>query len=143
MSRSIKQYPDSILQMKSEEIQEINDNIKSIAKDLEEYIKKGPPGMAAVQLGELVRLIGLEFNNEIVFIVNPIITKFSKQTFTSTEGCLSIGLGDYWYKVKRHKIITVRGKDLEGKEVKYKGRGLFAVAVQHEVDHLEGKLIND
>lgn len=127
----------------SSKVEDIDDNVKDIAKDMREYLEKGIPGIAAVQLGETIRLIGLQFGKSIIFIVNPIITKSSKQTFDSIEGCLSIGLGKYQHKVKRHKIITVKGKDLNNSEVKYKGRDIFSVAVQHEIDHLNGKLIND
>lgn len=140
--KEIIQYPDLSLKMKSERVLDINDYIKSIALELKYYINLGAPGISAVQLGYPIRFIALRFGNEVIFLVNPEITKRSSQTFTSYEGCLSLTkVGKI--AVKRNKIVKVKGTSLEGKPVSYKGRDSFGIAIQHEVDHLDGKLIND
>ena len=139
--RSIVKFPDLRLKQTSKEITLPNSNIQSIISDMEYYLKSNAVGMAAIQLGEPIRLIGLRYGVERIFLINPKIVKKSAQTYFSIEGCLS--LGENKYQVRRHKLIKVKAQTPDGKEVSYKGKDIFGAALQHEIDHLDGKLIND
>ena len=141
--RSILQYPDSVLGLKSELINE-HTPIDSIINDMKFYLKRdNSVGLAAPQLGELIRLVGVKFGNDIIFLLNPEIVKVSDKMFPSHEGCLSINQGCSEFIVKRYKLIKVKAMNQQFQSVTYKGRGLFGRVLQHEIDHLDGKLIND
>jgi len=106
-------------------------------------------GLAAVQMGELVRVIVIMDNmyspdfRQPVTIINPEIVKRSEKMVQSQEGCLSIGDGTQIFTVLRHKRVTVSGFDLKGQWVVYKERSWPGYALQHEIDHLDGKLVSD
>ncbi len=106
-------------------------------------------GLAATQVGELIRLIAVEYipeeKNEsaipLTFLVNPTITDSSKQTDVMNEGCLSIpGLE---LPVTRPTEVTVLAQDLQGNRVKIRAKDLFARILQHEIDHTNGILITN
>lgn len=101
----------------------------------------GGIGLAAPQVGESVRLItgGHPAQGWSFTLINPEITKTSKQTAPSVEGCLSFP--GKQVLVRRHKLITVKGFDLNWEPVKFRSRGLMAYCLQHEIDHLDGKCI--
>jgi len=100
-------------------------------------------GLAAVQLGEPVRLIMIQFGKDYLFLINPEIVKVSSQTSPFAEGCLSIKHGEELFTFHRPKRAKVRYMDLEGNQRTIKAEGLTARVLQHEIDHLEGKLIID
>ena len=100
-------------------------------------------GLAAVQLGLPVRLIMVKYGEAYIFLVNPEITMASKKTYYAKDGCLSINYGKSLFTMTRHKIVKVRYTDLDGNQRAIKARGLDASCLQHELDHLEGKLIVD
>jgi len=146
--RQIVKLPSPILHEVSEPIKSIDGYVKEVAKEIRRYLALPHcVGLSAPQLGEKIRLIGVKMNIrppvDIIFIVNPIIIKLSPKTYHIPEGCLSIGNGKVPFVVTRHKIIKVRGIDLDGVGVTYKGHDLFAQILQHEIDHLDGKLISD
>ena len=97
-------------------------------------------GIAAPQLGVSLRIIAvkMDFMNTII-IINPEITK-RIDSFRSNESCLS--LPGKRYQIKRSKIVKITGLGLDGKRMILKGRGLLAAIFQHEVDHLNGILID-
>jgi len=141
--REILQIPDLRLYRKSRIIISKEDIPKSLVEDMQYYMKKSCiPGIAAPQLGESIRLISVRSNEDIVFLVNPEIVKRSEQTFPSEEGCLSINRGKSSFVLRRNKIVKVKAKDLNMNEVTYKSRDLLGIALQHEIDHLDGILIN-
>lgn len=100
--------------------------------------------LSAPQLGETVRMIAffgnieLKTKGDIVIMINPILDKPGK-TIIMRETCLSVNGA---YLVKRHKRIRIIGGDLDMKPISYKGTGIYAQMYQHEVDHLDGKLIS-
>lgn len=98
-------------------------------------------GLAAPQVAEDVRLIigGHERLGWSFAIINPTVVKRSTQMFPSREGCLSFPGRES--VIPRHKIVTVRGYDLEWRPVKIKARGLLGACLQHEIDHLDGRTI--
>jgi len=154
--RPILTIHDNILSISDDILHTISDDIlhsisektnipidTELVKDMTYYLEKPYcAGLSAVQLGVPIRVIGAKRNYEIIFIVNPEISKHSNQTYRAHEGCLSIGMGKVLYVVKRYKIVTVKGFDLNGKPVSYKSRDLFGAVLQHELDHLDGITIN-
>ena len=100
-------------------------------------------GLAAPQIGRAIRLVSLNPGTTIGYgcMVNPEIIKHGNNKSVSQEGCLSIEHGRKFFGVKRWDTITVRFQTLSGETKEVLARGLGARAVQHEIDHLDGKLI--
>jgi len=146
--RQIIDISNPILHEVSEPIKVIDGYVREVAKDMERYILLPRCiGLSAPQLGEKIRLIGVKRNIrppvDIIIIVNPVIIKLSPRTYRIPEGCMSIGGGKVPFMVVRHKIIKVKGTNLDGVEVTYKGHDLFAQTLKHEIDHLDGHLVSD
>jgi len=143
------QDPNPTLHEVSQPVSTIDSYIKGLVAEMLGLRNYRPYlGLAAVQLGELVRVIVVVQNvyseqPSALAIVNPEIVKLSGKVIQSQEGCLSVAHGRFLYTVPRYKIVKVRGLDLNGKRVSYKEHGLLACVLQHEIDHLEGRLISD
>lgn len=142
--------PDPRLRKKSKPIKEINGQVKRLAQDMEKFLlqraNKGVDvaGLAAVQLGTPVRMFAYVVNMasedpQVQFIINPEITKKKKERFFY-EGCLSIP--GKVFILKRYKLVKVKGLTLDGEERTFSGRELLAQVFQHEVNHLDGILID-
>lgn len=148
MSLKILQYPDIGLKKVSLEIQNITQDIHSIAKQMIQtmYDAKGI-GLAAPQVGYLLRLIvvdvsGPEQKSSLLVLINPKITPVIESGFIEgEEGCLSVP--DYSSKVKRHAKVLLDAIDLDSNPVSFEAEGLLSVCLQHEIDHLDGKLFID
>ena len=140
--REIIKYPDIRLLQKSREINLNMDKtlLYSLVEDMKFYLNKSP-GLAAVQLGENIRFIGVKFGMENLFIINPEIIKNSEDIIASNEGCLSLD-SSLVITVPRYRRVKVRGTTLDGRSISWKGRDLFGRVLQHEIDHLDGVLIN-
>ena len=153
MMRKIRKVPDPILHELSLPIEVINGYIKELAEEMLGILRgvRCIPclGLAAVQLGEKVRMIAIMYNmyssdfREPKLIINPKIIKLPGKTVESHEGCLSIGDGTQIFTVQRYKLVKVMGIDLNGERIVMKERQLPAFALQHEIDHLDGKLVSD
>lgn len=151
--REIVKVPNPTLHQVSTPVVDIDGYVREVAEEMLAYLSGASRiprlGLAAVQLGELVRIIAIMGNmyspdfRQPVIIINPEIVRKSPKMVESREGCLSIGDGTSIYLVKRHKLVKVAGLDLDGKRVVYKERGLPGFALQHEIDHLNGRLILD
>ncbi len=145
--RNIIQVPNPILHQVSKPVENIDAHIKDLADEMVAILTStGHLGLAAIQLGESVRMIVVVRNirsRELSVIINPEIVKRSSQMTNSREGCLSIGKGLTFFTVKRHKLIRVTGLNIYGNKVVYRERGKLGFVLQHEIDHLDGKLIAD
>jgi peptide deformylase len=98
-------------------------------------------GLAGVQIGVLQRLFVMEIKGKKYVMINPEILERSRDYSFQEEGCLSLpGIGA---EVKRSKRVTVKYTDIDGKEKILKAAGLLAVCIQHEYDHLDGKVFID
>jgi peptide deformylase len=146
MSRRIVHYPHPALEQKAEEISEITEEIRQLAHDMAEamYDDKGI-GLAAPQVGESVCLIimdlsGPEERSELMTLVNPRIEEREGEV-VSEEGCLSFP--ELFIKIRRSEKVTAKGLNLEGEEVTLHADGMLAVCLQHEIDHLHGRVILD
>ena len=140
--RDIITYPDSRLLQVSREIDIIDDSVRDIAGELVSWMgTRGAPGISAPQIGELIRMICVLYGAEIIVIVNPVIVKHSEQIMKSEEACMSVADGKMVFLVERWKQVVVSGKDLYGKNIQIKSRDLCSRALQHEIDHLDGRLV--
>lgn len=135
-------YPDPVLRMQAERIEEIDEEIRNLAEDMSEVMYNDDGvGLAANQVGVTKRIIVFDAGEGFHCLVNPEITPLDDEIETREEGCLS--LPGIQVNVDRYERIQVDAVDLEGKPVSDTLEGLAARAVQHEVDHLNGIMIID
>lgn len=145
--RPILIIPDARLRAIAEPIVEIDDEIKTLARDMLDTMYDAPGiGLAAPQIGVLKRIVVMDLAKEgetpsPIVMINPEITEVSDDTVTSEEGCLSIP--DLYYDVERPADITVTYTDLEGKQVTTEATDRLSICIQHEIDHLDGVLYID
>ena len=145
--REILVLPDARLRAVADEIPEVTDEIRVLAKDMLETMYDAPGiGLAAPQIGELKRIVVMDLSKEgetpdPIVMINPEILKYSEETVTTEEGCLSIP--EIYYEVERPAEVTVEFTDLEGKRVTRDAKERLAVCIQHELDHLDGVLYID
>lgn len=137
---------DKILRTKCEQVSEINAEITStLDKMLNFMYENHGIGLAANQVGILKRMIVIDLQENDTkkpyFLINPKIIEHSEETVIGEEGCLSVP--DQRYKVERYAKVKVKYLDKDGKENVIDADGLFAVCLQHEIDHLDGKLYID
>lgn len=102
-------------------------------------------GLAAVQVGMPLRVVALspvEFGG-CAIVINPEIVEASDKFVDGVEGCLSIERGTKTFQVRRPKVVTVRFIDRNGTEREHVAKGIGARLIQHEIDHLDGRLISD
>ena len=145
--KSIITVPDEILKKISEPIDDIGANEKKLINDLLEtmYASNGI-GLAAVQVGILKRILVIDVSsknekkNPLSFI-NPVIRNVSNEMSVYEEGCLSIP--DTFIEIERPKNCEVEYIDINGKKKILKCDGLLSTCLQHEINHLDGKLIID
>jgi len=138
---AIKKYPDKILRKKCVELEEITDKERELLGKMFFTMRHfGGIGLAAPQIGISKKLIVAKVDEHTVKLANPEIIKI-KGTDNMVEGCLSIpGVG---VDVERAYRIVVKGLSENGQIVEIKAKGLLARVLQHEIDHLSGKLIID
>jgi len=143
----IIKLPDPVLRKKSAPVERIDDELRKLAGDMLETMYDAPGvGLAAVQVGIPRRLIVLdtskdEDNPAPLVLINPEIVSLGPELKLHEEGCLSIP--DVQVEIERPSTLTVRYLDREGKQQEMAADGLLATAIQHELDHLDGKLIID
>lgn len=117
---------------------EIKETIKEMRKVMH---LDGGIGLSANQVNLPWRMFIVEYNNKLSAFFNPEITKVSEKKTTMEEGCLSIP--KIFIPVERFERVTLEAVDQNGKKVKVKAVGVLARIFQHEIDHLNGKLITD
>jgi peptide deformylase len=147
-TRPIIILPDPILRQVSTPVETVDESVRQLAADMLETMYAAPGiGLAAIQVGVPKRLLVLDVNeneeeegNPLVMI-NPEILTLGPELRLHEEGCLSIP--DFRLDIERPSVVKVRYVDLEGKVQELDADGLLATAIQHEVDHLDGKLIID
>jgi len=140
--RAIRVFGDPVLRAASAPIEEIDDGIRALVKDLVDTVElPGRAGLAAPQIGIGLRAFSYNIDGDIGYVINPVLVEVSGEPELVGEGCLSVpGL---WHDALRHPRATVTGIDLNGNEIVLEGEGLLAQALQHETDHLDGKLYLD
>jgi peptide deformylase len=140
--RDIRIIGDPVLRTPCEEIAAIDERVRALVEDLIETVDtEGRAGLAANQIGVGLRAFSWNVDDEVGYILNPRIVELSEDEQEGDEGCLSVpGL---WFPTRRAWFARAVGVDLDGKEVIVEGTALMARAIQHEVDHLDGKLYLD
>lgn len=139
--RNIVTEGDEVLRKKSREVDVINDKIVTLLDDMAETMYKADGvGLAAPQVGILKKVVVIDVGDGLIELINPVIVSESGEQ-VYMEGCLSIpGIyGD----VKRPANVVVEALNREGEKITIKGQGLLAVALCHEIDHLNGILFKD
>ncbi len=139
--------PNDVLKKISDPIENVGEREKKLVNDLlETMYNSNGIGLAAVQVGILKRILVIDVSKKEeekkpMCFINPVIRKFSDEKSVYEEGCLSIP--DTFIEIERPKICEVEYIDLNGKLKNIKCDGLLSTCLQHEINHLDGKLIID
>ena len=142
----IIQYPDPMLKMKADEVKNIDAAVQSFVQDMADTLRASPGiGLAAPQLGRLLRIIALDLsrkekNRSLEILLNPVIVLREGRKIVR-EGCLS--LPAYTANVERAEKVAIRAMDADGNEIEREASGLESIVLQHEIDHLDGIFFMD
>lgn len=144
MILTVIKYPNPLLSEKSKKISIIDKSIKKLASDMAETMQsygddhEAGVAIAAVQVAVPIRMTVIKNEDSYFTLINPKVVKGSKEYQLDMEGCISVP--KKYGKVKRYEKVKVRGLNLEGKKIEIKAEGLLARVLQHEIDHMDGKL---
>jgi peptide deformylase len=142
--REILHYPDPTLRTIAKPVETFGDDIRTLVADMAETMYAAPGiGLAATQIDVHQRVIVIDISvdkSDLHVFINPQLTDLQGETITE-EGCLSVpGIFD---NVQRAERIGVKAMDADGKPFEMHADGLLAVCIQHEIDHLDGKMFVD
>lgn len=140
--RQIRIFGDPVLKTPSLPVGELDEGVHGLVEDLvDSVLPPGRAGVAAPQIGVNLRAFSYNVDGEVGYVINPELVEVSGEPELVDEGCLSVpGL---WFKTLRYPFARVRGIDVDGNEIEVSGSGVMAQALQHETDHLDGKLYLD
>jgi len=140
--REIRLYGDPVLSSKCDLVTDYSEKTKALIEDLIDTTKEpGRAGVAAPQIGVSLRVFSYNVNGEVGYLINPENLNLEGEPILLEEGCLSVpGL---WHKTLRYPKASLSGYQLDGSVFTVAGEGLLAQALQHEYDHLDGKLYLD
>jgi len=139
--RRILTAEEPILRQKTKKVRDFDASLHRLLDDMLETMRDAPGiGLAANQVGVPLQVAIVELEDTITELINPQIVRASGEV-VDWEGCLSIP--GFVAEVTRHEKVTVKARDRHGKEFRVKGEDLFARALQHEIDHLNGILYID
>lgn len=144
--QKIVTYPFPVLKEKARPVTRFDEGLKKLVADMAETMYDAPGvGLAAPQIGIPLQLAVIDITprdeeNELIVLVNPKIVKGEGEQ-TDEEGCLSVV--EYSSKVKRFQKVWVEAQDIEGNPVSFEAEDFYARVIQHELDHLDGKLFID
>ncbi len=146
MIRDILIHPDPRLKKPCDPVASVTSEISDLARDMLETMYDAPGiGLAAPQVGVMSRVIVMDCIKEGVpqpmVLINPLVVWSSEDLTTYEEGCLSIP--DQYAEVKRPGAVKVQWLELNGQMTERLFEGLWSTCVQHEIDHLDGKLFID
>jgi len=140
--RQIRLFGDPVLRTASDPIPEVTDSIKKLIADLEQATDlPGRAGVAAPQIGVNLRAFSYKVDGVIGHLINPAIVETFGGPQLVDEGCLS--LPEIWSKTPRYPKVKVSGTTIDGEQVNLEAEGLLAQVLQHEIDHLDGKVYLD
>src|SRR5438270_2889658 len=142
MIRPILVVGHPVLHQKAKKVSQVDRPIQKLIDDMIETMKKAPGvGLAAPQIGVPLRLAVIDVDDVITVVVNPEVVKTIGEVELD-EGCLSVP--GFWGRLNRAERVSVKALDRHGKELRIRdAEGLFAQALQHEIDHLDGRLYVD
>jgi len=139
--------PDPVLKQKSLPVEQVDDALRALMDDMLETMYDAPGiGLAAIQVGVAKRVIVMDLApseepRQPRFFINPEILWKSEETAPYEEGCLSVP--DIYDEVERPARVRLRYLNYQGEQVEEDAEGIYAVCIQHEMDHLEGVLFID
>ena len=140
-------YPDKFLSQPTKPVENIDENIQNLVKDMASIMYQAPGiGLAAIQVGINKSLLVYDVSpkdekRSLQVLINPRIIESEGTTMSEDEGCLSVP--DFKANVKRAASVLVEGFDNKEKLLRLEAEGLLAVVLQHEIDHLNGILFID
>ena len=141
---NILHFPDPRLRTVAKPVTEFDENLRQLVADMLETMYEAPGiGLAATQVDRHIRLLVLDVSEDRsrpLCLINPEIIE-AQGDEEMDEGCLSVP--GFYEKVARAERIRVRAQDENGETIEFEAEGLEAVCIQHEMDHLEGKLFVD
>lgn len=136
--RQIRIFGDPVLKTVSDPIAP-TDDVTGLIEDLIDTVKvPGRAGVAAPQIGVNQRAFSYNVDGQIGYIINPVLVELSGEPELVDEGCLSVP--GFYFERLRYPYARVTGSDLDGNPIELSGEGVMAQALQHETDHLDGKL---
>lgn len=138
-ARPIRLFGDPVLRSVADPISRIDNAVHALVADLVDTVMvPGRAGVAAPQIGVARRAFSYNIDGVVGYVLNPVLTEVRGEAVPIDEGCLSVpGFG---FARRRHPWARVVGIDLEGAPLELSGEGLLAQALQHECDHLDGRL---
>lgn len=145
--RDVLTVPDPRLKLVSKPVDKVDDALRALMDDmLESMYAADGIGLAAIQVGEPLRVIVIDLAREdeepnVKYFVNPVLSDASKDLEPYEEGCLSVPT--VYDEIERPDHVTVSYLDYHGEQVTEVAEGMYAVCIQHEMDHLEGVLFID
>ncbi|MEY4398089.1 MAG: hypothetical protein RLZ53_665 [Actinomycetota bacterium] len=140
--REIRLYGDPVLRTVCDPVTEITPQVEELVTDLLDTTQlPGRAGVAAPQIGVNLRVFSYFVHGELGYLINPRIVEVSGDPSEIDEGCLSVP--ELWEKTSRYPHAIAEGMNLAGEIVRIEGSGLLAQALQHECDHLDGKVYLD
>jgi peptide deformylase len=143
----ILSYPDPALRQPTDELDRIDENVQKMIDQMASAMYTAPGvGLAAIQVGwdKSVLIYDISPSEEgrsLNVLINPRIVDQEGEILSEDEGCLSVP--EFRADVKRSASILVEGVDREGRPLKLEAHGMLAIVLQHEIDHLKGKLFID
>ena len=143
----IVKLPDPILRQVSKPIETVDDDVRRLAADMLETMYKAPGvGLAGIQVAVPRRILVLDVSDkedelQPIVMINPEILSLGPELRMHEEGCLSIP--DTHVEIERPSTLRVRFLDINGKQIELDAEDLLATAIQHEINHLDGRLIID
>ncbi|MDR2245022.1 MAG: peptide deformylase [Burkholderiales bacterium] len=140
----VLEYPDPRLRTVAAPVTEITPEIRQLIRDMAETMYAAPGiGLAATQVdfhSQIIVIDTSETKDALLVLINPEIIEHSGEIY-GDEGCLSVP--GYYDEIKRAETITVRAMNEDGQSYEFDADGLLAVCIQHEIDHLHGKVFVD
>ena len=137
-------YPDSRLRKKAQPVETVDNSVRELVNNMAETMYQAPGiGLAATQVNVTKRIVVIDHSeerNDLRVFINPIITARDGEVETE-EGCLSVP--GIIAPVTRSETITVKAMDIDGKDYEITASGILSICIQHEIDHLDGKVFID
>jgi peptide deformylase len=140
-------YPDNVLRSPTRELENIDGDVQKMIDQMSETMYAAPGiGLAAIQVGWdrsvlIYDVSPSEDGGALQVLINPRVVEQEGEILSENEGCLSVP--EFRSDVKRYASILVEGVDREGRPLKLEAEGMLAIVLQHEIDHLKGKLFID
>ncbi len=138
----VRQYGDPVLRMQANAVESFDEELERLVGRMTDVMHDADGvGLAATQIGILKRVFVFSDGEEDRAIVNPVLAAEGGESESESEGCLS--LGSVRVPVERPLTVAIEGRDTSGEAVRFELEGMSARVVQHELDHLDGRLIID